>query len=153
LALSSSLSPSSPLTPVVTAPTSGKSKSKNSGGQVKASPRAATAARGGNCRPISKRHGGGGGGGMNPCGILTGLGGQRGEVVRRMVYDGALRVEDGTHAIVRDALANYLLRNEAMATAAAGGGRNAATAVMAMGVLSQRRFWQRSDVATTAEDD
>jgi hypothetical protein len=33
----------------------------------------------------TKQCGGGGGGGMNPCGILTGLRGQRGEVVWRMV--------------------------------------------------------------------
>jgi hypothetical protein len=59
---------------------------------------------------------------MNPHGILTGLGGQRGEVVRRTVYDGALRVEDSPHAIVRDALADYLLGNAAMATATGGGG-------------------------------
>jgi hypothetical protein len=78
---------------------------------------------------------------MYPRGILTGLGGQRGEVVRRMVYDGALCMEDGAHAIVRNVLANYLLRNAATATAAGGGGRNAATTVMAMGVLSQRGFF------------
>ena len=30
---------------------------------------------------------------MNPCGILTGLRGQRGKVVWRMVYKGALYVE------------------------------------------------------------
>jgi hypothetical protein len=33
----------------------------------------------------TKQRGGGGGGGMNPRGILTGLRGQRGEVVRRTV--------------------------------------------------------------------
>jgi hypothetical protein len=33
----------------------------------------------------TKQCGGGGGGGMNPRGILTGLRGQRGEVVRQMV--------------------------------------------------------------------
>jgi hypothetical protein len=33
----------------------------------------------------TKQCGGGGGGGMNPRGILTGLRGQRGEVVQRMV--------------------------------------------------------------------
>jgi hypothetical protein len=59
---------------------------------------------------------------MNPRGILTGLRGQRGEVVRRTVYDDALRVEDVAHAIVRDALADYLLGNAATATAAGGGG-------------------------------
>jgi hypothetical protein len=48
---------------------------------------------------------------MNPCSILTGLCGQRGKVVRRTVYDGALRIEDGAHAVVRYALANYLLGN------------------------------------------
>jgi hypothetical protein len=137
----SSLLPLSPSTPIVSAPTSGKSKSKNSGGQVKASPRAVAAARGGDCRPISKRQGGGGEGTMNPHGILTGLGTQRGVVVRRMVYDGALRVEDCAHAIVRDALTNYLLRNAAMATAAGGGGRNAETAMMAMRVFLQRGFF------------
>ncbi len=122
LSSSSMLSPSLPLTPVVAAPTSGKSMSKNLGGWVEASPRAATAARGGNCCSIFKRRGGGGGGGMNPHGILTGLGGQRDEVVQRTVYDGALRMEDSPHAIVRDALADYLLGNVATATAADGGG-------------------------------
>ncbi len=117
-----------PSTPIIAAPTSGKSKSKNSGGQVKASPRATATTGGGNCRPISKRHGGGSGGGMNPRGILTGLGGQRGKVVRWKVYNGALSVEDGAHSIVRDALADYLLRNAAFSMAASGGGRNAAKA-------------------------
>ncbi len=42
--------------------------------------------------------------------------------MRRTVYDSMLRVEDGMHAIVRDALADYLLENAAMATAAGGGG-------------------------------
>jgi hypothetical protein len=59
---------------------------------------------------------------MNPRSILTGLHRQRGEVLRRTVYDSALRVEDGAHAIVRDALADYLLENAEMATAAGGGG-------------------------------
>ncbi len=90
---------------------------------------------------------------MNPCSILTGLGRHRGEVVRQMVYDGALSMEDGAHAIVKDALTNYLLRNAATATAASGGGRNVATAMMATGVLSQRGFFRWSDVATTAGDD
>jgi hypothetical protein len=77
---------------------------------------------------------------MNPCGILTGLRGQRGKVMRWMVYDG----------IVRDALDTYLLGNAVMAPATGGGGRNAATAVTATAALSQRGFWQWSDVATTA---
>jgi hypothetical protein len=59
---------------------------------------------------------------MNPHGFLTGLGGQRGKVVWRTVYDGALRMEDSPHAIVRDALTDYLLGNAATATAAGGGG-------------------------------
>jgi hypothetical protein len=42
---------------------------------------------------------------MNPHGILTGLRGQRGKVVRWTVYNGMLYMEGGTHAIVRDALA------------------------------------------------
>ncbi len=113
------------LTPIVAAPTSGKSKSKNLDGQVKASPRAAAATGGGSCCPISKWHGGGGRGGMNPRSILTGLGGQRGKALRWMVYDGALRLEDGVHAIVRDALADYLLRNAATAATAGGGGGGA----------------------------
>ncbi len=138
---SSMLLPLLPPTPVVAAPTSGKSMSKNLGGQVEASPRAATAARDGNCCSIFKRRGGGGGGRMNPRGILTGLGGQRGKVVWRTVYDGALRVEDSPHAIVRDALADYLLENAATAMAAGGGGRNAATAATTVAVLSQRGFW------------
>ncbi len=138
--LSSSL-PLLPATPIIAAPTLGKSKSKNLGGQVKALHRAATAARGGNCHPIYKRHGGSSGGTMNPHGILTGLGMQRGEVVRQMVYDSALHVEDCVHAIVRDALTNYLLRNSARATDTSGGGRNAAMAMMSMGVLLHRGFF------------
>ncbi len=89
---------------------------------------------------------------MNPRGILTGLHRQRGEVMQRTIYDGALLVEDGAHTIVRDALANYLLGNASMAMAAGRGGWNAVTAAMAMAVLSQRGFWQRSDMAMTAGD-
>jgi hypothetical protein len=72
--------------------------------------------------------------------------------VRQTVYDGALRVEDGMHAIVRGALTNYLLGNAAMAMALGRGGRKTATATMVMAVLSQRGFWQQSDMATTAGD-
>ncbi len=50
---------------------------------------------------------------MNPCSILTGLCGQRGKVGRQMVYNGALRVEDDAHTIIRNALTDYLLRNAA----------------------------------------
>ncbi len=59
---------------------------------------------------------------MNPRGILTGLRGQRGKVMQRTVYDWALHMEDGVHAVVRNALAKKLLRNLATATAAGGGG-------------------------------
>ena len=66
---------------------------------------------------------------MNPRGILTGLRGQRGGVVRRTVHDGALRVENGAHAVVRDTLADFLLGSATAAAAAGiGGGRSAATA-------------------------
>ncbi len=91
---------------------------------------------------------------MNPHGILTGLGRQRGKVVRRMVYNSALCVEEGAHAIMRDALADYLLRNAAMAMATSGGGgRNVAMAAIAMVMLTLRGFWQWSNVAMAAGDD
>jgi hypothetical protein len=35
---------------------------------------------------------------MNPHGIVTGLRGQRDEVMQRMVYDSTLHVEDSVHA-------------------------------------------------------
>ncbi len=87
-----------------------------------------------------------------PRGILAGLRGQRGKDVRRTVYDSTLRMEDGAHAVVRGVLAEYLLGNAATAMATSGGGRNAATAVTAMAALSQRGFWQRSDMAMIAGD-
>ncbi len=61
-------------------------------------------------------------------------------------------MEGGAYTVVRDALAEYLLRNAAMATAASGGGRNVATAMTAMAALLQRGFWQQSDMAMTAGD-
>mmetsp|Transcript_16323 Transcript_16323/g.35271 ORF Transcript_16323/g.35271 Transcript_16323/m.35271 type:complete len:1272 (-) Transcript_16323:77-3892(-) len=62
--------------------------------------------------------GGAGGGGMNPRRILTGMRGLRNEVIRRTVYDGALRVEDESYRLVRDALTDYLLGSDAAAAAA-----------------------------------
>ncbi|KAL9185896.1 hypothetical protein ACHAXT_003673 [Thalassiosira profunda] len=53
----------------------------------------------------------GGNGGMNPRRILTGFRGPRGELDRRTVYDGALRVEGAAYSVVRDALEDYLLGN------------------------------------------
>ncbi|KAL3811825.1 hypothetical protein ACHAXA_004252 [Cyclostephanos tholiformis] len=88
----------------VTAPASKKCRTKNSGGHVKPPTAAALGSR----RPTSERRSISGGGGMNPRGILTGLRGKRGEVVRRIVHDGALRVDDEAHAVIRDALADYL---------------------------------------------
>jgi len=67
-----------------------------------------------NHRAVSERRtpssigGGGGGGGMNPRGILTGYRGVRGELVRRTVHDGALRVEDNAYMIIKDAMADYI---------------------------------------------
>jgi hypothetical protein len=61
---------------------------------------------------------------MNPRGILTGPRGQRGKVVRRMVYNSMLYVEGGVHAIVRDAHFKYLLGNAVTATATKGCWRN-----------------------------
>ncbi len=87
-----------------------------------------------------------------PHGNIAGLRGQRGKDVRRMVYNGVLRVGDGAHAVVRGVLAEYLLGNAATATATSGGGRNGATAVMTMAALLQRGFWQWSDMAMTAGD-
>lgn len=48
------------------------------------------------------------GAGMNPRRILTGVRGSRNEVIRRTVYDGALRVEDEPYRVIRDAMADYL---------------------------------------------
>jgi hypothetical protein len=89
---------------------------------------------------------------MNPRGILTSLRKQRGKVVHRTVYNGALFVEDGAHAVMRVVLADYLLGNVAMATATSKGGRNAATARTAMAMLSQKGFCQWFNMATTAGD-
>lgn len=47
-------------------------------------------------------------GGMHPRRILTGMRGLRNEVIRRTVYDGALRVEEEPYKIVQDALGDYL---------------------------------------------
>ena len=66
---------------------------------------------------------------MNPRGILTGLRGQRGGIVRRTVHNGALHMENGAHAVVRDTLADFLLGSATAAAAAGiGGGRSTATA-------------------------
>mmetsp|Transcript_24133 Transcript_24133/g.58299 ORF Transcript_24133/g.58299 Transcript_24133/m.58299 type:complete len:1162 (+) Transcript_24133:1-3486(+) len=46
--------------------------------------------------------------GMNPRRILTGVRGVRNEVLRRTVHDGALRVGDEAHAVIRDALQDYM---------------------------------------------
>jgi hypothetical protein len=72
--------------------------------------------------PYSNSAEGVAGGGMNPRSILTGLRGQRGKVVRQRVYNGTLYIKGGAHAVVRDALAEYLLGNAAKATAAGRGG-------------------------------
>ena len=49
------------------------------------------------------------------------------------MHDGALRVENGAHAVVRDTLADFLLGSATAAAAAGGeGGRSAATASTAM---------------------
>ena len=50
----------------------------------------------------------GGGGMMNPRRIMAGRGLQN-EVIRRTVYDGALRVEDEPYKIVKEAMADYCL--------------------------------------------
>ncbi len=50
--------------------------------------------------------------GMNPRRILTGIRGTRNEVIRRTVYDGALRVEDEPHKIIKEAMADYLLGSD-----------------------------------------
>ncbi len=49
--------------------------------------------------------------------------------MRRTVHDGALRVENGVHAVVRDTLANFLLGSATAVAAAAGigGGRSVVT--------------------------
>ena len=46
---------------------------------------------------------------MNPRRIMTGMRGLRNEVIRRTVYDGALRVEDEPYTIVKEAMADYCL--------------------------------------------
>lgn len=74
-----------------------------------------------NHRAVSERRTpssiGGGGGGMNPRGILTGFRGVRGELVRRTVHDGALRVEDNAYMIIKDAMADYIYGGEIGSTA------------------------------------
>jgi hypothetical protein len=50
--------------------------------------------------------------GMNPRRILTGIRGTRNEVIRRTVYDGALRVEDEPYKIIKEAMADYLLGSD-----------------------------------------
>ena len=50
----------------------------------------------------------GGGGMMNPRRIMAGRGLQN-ELIRRTVYDGALRVEDEPYKIVKEAMADYCL--------------------------------------------
>jgi len=49
---------------------------------------------------------------MNPRRILTGIRGSRNEVIRRTVYDGALRVEDEPYKIIKEAMADYLLGSD-----------------------------------------
>lgn len=50
--------------------------------------------------------------GMNPRRILTGIRGSRNEVIRRTVYDGALRVENEPYKIIKEAMADFLLGSE-----------------------------------------
>lgn len=50
--------------------------------------------------------------GMNPRRILTGIRGSRNEVIRRTVYDGALRVEDEPYKIIKEAMTDYLLGSD-----------------------------------------
>lgn len=84
-----------------------------------------------------------GGMGMNPRRILTGIRGIRNEVIRRTVYDGALRVGEEPYQIVKEALADYYLGGGGGDKVLGGKGKESGGSNNKLPTLNARPEWRK----------